>query len=148
MTLVDNLRFNFIRDIAPVARLNSVYGAITVHPSFPAKTVPELIAMAKASPGRITMGAGGIGSATHLYGALFTRMAAIDLLFVQYRGEAPALSDLIAGQIQVVVPTLIGAIEHIKSGTLRALGVTNATRSPLLPDVPTIGELVPGYEAT
>jgi tripartite-type tricarboxylate transporter receptor subunit TctC len=145
-SLYDNLRFNFVRDFSPVARLSSGFGVMMVHPSFSAKTVPELIAMAKANPGKINMGSGGIATVAHLYGELFKTMTGVEMLHVPYRGEAPALTDLIAGQIQVLVPTASSSIEHIKAGTLRALAVTSATRSPYLPDIPTVGEFVPGYE--
>jgi tripartite-type tricarboxylate transporter receptor subunit TctC len=148
ISLYANLRFNFIRDLAPVARFSTTFGVLTVHPLFPAKTVPELIAMTKASPGKITMGSADIGSASHVYGELFKAMAGVNMLLVKYRGEGPALTDLIAGQIQVVFPTLTASMEHIKAETLRALAVTGAMRSPNLPDIPTIGEFVPGYEAT
>ena len=148
MSMFDNLRFNFIRDFAPTARLSHSFSAVTVHPSFSAKTVPELIAMAKASPGKLNMGSGGNGSASHFSGELFKAMAGVNMLHVPYRGEQLALTDLIAGQIQVVFPTMIVSIEHIKSGVLRALAVTNATRSPILPDIPTVGEFLPGYEAS
>jgi len=146
MSLYDNLRFNFIKDLAPVARFNSFFNVIVVHPSFPAKTIPEFIAMAKASPGKITMGSGGIGNGSHVYGEQFKATAGVNMLHVAYRGEGPALTDLIAGQIQVVFPVLVAAIEHIKSGGLRALAVTNATRSLVLPDIPTVGEFLPGFE--
>lgn len=116
MSLYDNLRFNFIKDLAPVARFNSFFNVIVVHPSFPAKTIPEFIAMAKASPGKITMGSGGIGNGSHVYGEQFKATAGVNMLHVAYRGEGPALTDLIAGQIQVVFPVLVAAIEHIKSG--------------------------------
>jgi tripartite-type tricarboxylate transporter receptor subunit TctC len=146
MSLFDNLKFNFIRDIAPVARISSGFGVIAVNPSFPARTVPDLIANAKANPGKINMGSGGIGTPQHIYGELFKSMAGVNMLHVPYRGEAPALTDLIAGQVQVMFPNLSTSIEHVKSGRLRALAVTNATRSPLSPEIPTVGEFLPGYE--
>jgi tripartite-type tricarboxylate transporter receptor subunit TctC len=148
ISLYDNLKFNFVRDLAPVARFSSVFNVLTVHPSFSAKTVSELIAMAKADPGKITVGSSDIGSASHLNAELFKAMAGVNMLLVKYRGEAPALTDLIAGQIQVVFPTLVASIAHIKGGTLRALAVTGATRSPVLPNIPTIGEFVSGYEVS
>jgi tripartite-type tricarboxylate transporter receptor subunit TctC len=147
ISLYDNLKFNFIRDLAPVARFSSIFNVLTVHPSFPAKTVSELIAMAKADPGKITVGSSDIGSASHLNAELFKVMAGVNMLLVKYRGEAPALTDLIAGQIQVVFPTPTASIAHIKAGTVRALAVAGATRLPVLPDIPTIGDFVPGYEA-
>jgi tripartite-type tricarboxylate transporter receptor subunit TctC len=148
ISLFDNLKFNFIRDLTPVARLNSTFSVLVVNPSFPAKTVPELIAMAKASPGKITMGSGGVGNGSHVYGELFMASAGVNLLHVPYRGDAPAVTDLIAGQVQVGFPVLLTAIEHIKSGGLRALAVTSSKRSPLLPNIPTVGEFLPGYEGT
>jgi len=146
MSLFDNLKFNFIRDIAPVARISHGFGVIAVNPSFPARTIPQLIANAKASPGKINMGSGGIGTPQHIYGELFKTMAGVNMLHVPYRGEAPALTDLIAGQLQVMFSNISASIEHIRSGRLRAIAVTNATRSPLLPDTPTVGEFLPGYE--
>jgi len=146
MSLYDNLRFNFVRDLAPVARFNSAFAALVVRPSFQAKTVPELIAMARASPGTISMGSGGVGSPQHVYGELFKAMAGVNLLHIPYRGEAPALTDVIAGQVQVMFSNMSASTEYIKSGTLRALAVTNATRSPALQDIPTVGESLPGYE--
>jgi len=146
--LYDNLNFNFIRDIAPVAGLMRVPSAMMVHPSVPAKTVPEFIAYAKANPGKINMGSGGVGSPSHVFGELFRMMADVSMVHVPYRGIAPALTDLIAGQLQVYFGALTSSIEYIKAGRLRALAVTTAKRSAALPDLPTVGEFLPGYEAS
>ncbi len=147
-TLYQNLNFDAVRDIVPVASINRGMGVLEVHPDFPAKTGPEFIAYAKANPGRINYASAGIGSTPHIYGELFKMMAGIDLVAVQYRGTGPALPDVLSGKVPVMFDTLATSIEHIKAGKLRALGVTAATRSPVLPDVPTIGEFLPGYEAT
>jgi tripartite-type tricarboxylate transporter receptor subunit TctC len=147
-TLYDNLNFNFIRDIVPIAGIVRGLGVMDVNPSFPVKTVPELIAYAKANPGLINMGSGGVGSPQHLYGELFKLMTGINMLHVPYRGSPQALTALFAGEIQLVFDTLSTSIEPIRAGRLRALAVTSAARSNLLPDVPAIGEFVPGYEAT
>jgi tripartite-type tricarboxylate transporter receptor subunit TctC len=146
--LYANLKFNFVRDIAPVGSLSLTAGALVVHPSVSAKSVPDLIAFAKANPGKLTAGSSGIGSGPHVYMQLFKSMADIDMLHVPYRGGAPALTDLLAGQFQVYFGTLPSTIEHVRAGKLRALAVTGGTRSEALPNVPTIGEFVPGYEAT
>jgi tripartite-type tricarboxylate transporter receptor subunit TctC len=148
VTLYDNLGFNFIRDIAPVASIYRGPAVLVVHPSFPARSVPELIAYAKSNPGRINMASGGVGSSQHVYGELFKMMTGVDLVHVPYRGGGPALTDLLAGQVPVMFDTLATSIEHIKAGKLRALAVTSATRSDVLPDTPTVGEFVPGYEGT
>jgi tripartite-type tricarboxylate transporter receptor subunit TctC len=148
VTLYDNLSFNFIRDIAPVASIYRGPAVLVVHPSFPAKSVPELIAYAKSNPGKVNMASGGDGSAQHVYGELFKMMTGVDMLHVPYRGGGPALTDLLAGQVLVMFDTLATSIEHIKAGKLRALAVTSATRSEVLPDVPTVGDFVPGYEGT
>jgi tripartite-type tricarboxylate transporter receptor subunit TctC len=148
VTLYNNLSFNFTRDIAPVASIYRGPAVLVVHPSFPAKSVPELIAYAKSNPGKINMASGGVGSTQHVYGELFKMMAGIDMLHVPYRGGGPALSDLLAGQVPVMFDTLATSIEHIRAGKLRALAVTSATRSEVLPDIPTVGDFVPGYEAT
>jgi len=142
-----NLDFDVIRDIAPVAGIARAHLVMLVHPSFPAKTVPEFIAYARANPGRINMASAGSGSSPRLAGELFKLMTGIDMVHVPYRGGAPAMSDLIAGQVQVMFSNL-PAVEYIKAGKLRALAVTTATRSDELPDVATIGEFVPGYEAS
>jgi tripartite-type tricarboxylate transporter receptor subunit TctC len=146
--LYDKLNFNFIRDIAPVATIGRSMFVMVVHPSIPAKTVPEFIAYAKANPGKINMASGGIGGAGHVFGELFKMMTGVDTTHVPYRGAAPAMTDLLAGQVQVYFVPTPGSIEYIKSGRLRALGVTTATRWEALPDVPAIGEFVSGYEAS
>jgi len=147
-TLYDNLKFNFIHDIVPVAGVRRAGGVMEVHPSVPVMKVPEFIVYAKANPGKINMATGGVGSAQHLFGELFKVMAGVDLVTVNYRGAAPALPDLIAGQDQVMFDVLISSIGHIRAGKLRPLGVTTATRLEALPDVPPIGDFVPGYEAS
>jgi tripartite-type tricarboxylate transporter receptor subunit TctC len=147
VTLYDNLSFDFARDIAPVASIIRGVGVLVVHPSVSARSVPDLIAYAKAHPGKINMGSGGVGSPQHVYGELFKMMAGVDMLHVPYRGGAPALTDLLAGQVQVMFDTLVTSIEHIRAGKLRPLAVTDATRVEVLPDIPTVGEFVPGYEA-
>jgi tripartite-type tricarboxylate transporter receptor subunit TctC len=146
--LYDKLNFNFIRDIAPVASMVRVANIMEVHPSFPAKTVPEFIAYAKANPGRINMASAGSGNPTHLAGELFKMMAGVDMVHVPYRGEAAALTDLLGGQVHVYFGTLPGSIEHIRAGRLRGLAITTALPSDALPDIPTIGEFVPDYEAS
>jgi tripartite-type tricarboxylate transporter receptor subunit TctC len=146
--LYDRLNANFLRDIAPVASIDIVPNVMEVNPSFPAKTVPEFIAYAKANPGKISMASGGNGSGQHVAGELFRMMTGIDMVHVPYRGVAPALTDLIAGQVHVLFDTVPASIEHIRTGRLRALAVTTATRSPALPEVPTVSEFVPGYEAS
>ena len=147
-TLYDKLSFNFLRDIAPVAGISCERIVMVVHPSFPAKTVPEFIAYAKANPGKISMGSPGNGSSPHVSGELFKMMAGIDMIHVPYRGGGQVMTDLIGGQVQVSFIGLTVAIEHIRSGKLRALAVTAATRSDVLPDIPTVSDFVPGYEAS
>jgi tripartite-type tricarboxylate transporter receptor subunit TctC len=147
-TLYDKLNFNFIRDIAPVAGVVDVPAVVVVNPSFPVKTLPEFIAYAKANPGKINMASAGNGSTTHLSGELFKMMTGVNMLHVPYRGAPPALTDLIAGQVQVYFSNLPGSIEYIRAGKLRALAVTTATRSEALPDVPAVGDFVPGYESS
>jgi tripartite-type tricarboxylate transporter receptor subunit TctC len=147
-TLYDKLSFNFIRDIAPVAGIHREPYVIAVHPSVPAKTVPEFIAYAKANPGKVTMASGGIGAPSHVSGELFKMKAGVNLVHVPYRGGGPAVTDLLGGQVQVMFAPTPPSIEHIRSGKLRALAVTTATRSDALPDIPTVGEFVPGYEAS
>jgi tripartite-type tricarboxylate transporter receptor subunit TctC len=147
-TLYDKLNFNFIRDIAPVAGIIAVPNVMVLNPSIPAKTVPEFIAYAKANPGKINIASGGIGGPSHVSAELFKMMTGSDMLLVSYRGMAPAVTDLLAGQVQVMFNSLPASIEYIKAGTLRALAVTTATRSETLPSIPTMGEFVPGYEAT
>jgi tripartite-type tricarboxylate transporter receptor subunit TctC len=147
-TLYDNLNFNFIRDIAPVAGINRVAYVMEVNPSVPAKTVPEFIAYAKANPGKINMASGGNGTVLHVAGELFKMMTGVNMQHVPYRGDAPALTDLIGGQVQVMFAGLPSSIEHIRAGKLRPLAVATATRLEALPDIPTVGEFVPGYEAS
>jgi tripartite-type tricarboxylate transporter receptor subunit TctC len=147
-TLYDKLNYNFIRDIAPVASICRSTSVLVVHPSLPTNSVPELIAYAKANPGKINMASGGVGSSQHVYGELFKMMAGVEMLHVPYRGGGPALTDLLAGQVQVMFDTVVTSIEHIRAGTLRALAVTAARRLEVLPDVPTVGDFLPGYEAS
>jgi len=147
-TLYDKLNYNFIRDIAPVAGIIRQPFVMAVHPSVPAKTVPEFIAYAKANPGRINMASAGTGAGSHVTGELFKMMAGVDMVHVPYRGAGPALTDLIAGQVQVHFATTVASIEYIRAGRLRALAVTTATRSDALPGIPTVDEFVPGYEAS
>jgi tripartite-type tricarboxylate transporter receptor subunit TctC len=147
VSLYENLNFDFIRDIAPVAGIYHGIGALVVHPSFPARSVPELIAYAKANPRKINVGSGGIGSGQHVYAELFKMMTGADMLYVHYRGGAPALTDLLAGQVQIMFDSVPTSIEYIRAGKLRPLAGTTATRSELLPEVATIAEFVPGYEA-
>jgi tripartite-type tricarboxylate transporter receptor subunit TctC len=146
-TLYDKLNFNFIRDIAPVASIMRTTNVMVVQPSFPAKSVPEFIAYAKANPGKINMATAGVGSPPHVYGELFEAMAGVDLIQVHYRGGAPALVDLLGGQVQIMFEGITSSIEYVRAGKLRALAVTSATRWAALPDIPTVGEFVPGYEA-
>jgi tripartite-type tricarboxylate transporter receptor subunit TctC len=147
-TLYDNLNFNFIRDIAPVAGILRVPEVMVVNPAVPADTVPEFIAYAKANPGKINMASAGNGTVPHVAGELFKFMTGVDLVRVGYRGGGPALVDLMGGQVQVMFEPTLSTIGYIRAGKLRALAVTSATRSAALPDVPTVGEFVPGYEAT
>ena len=147
-TLYDKLNFNFIRDFAPVAGVVSTVNLLLVNPSVQAKTVPELIAYAKANPGKLNMASAGSGSAPHLAGELIKMMAGIDMIHVPYRGAGLALTDLIGGQVQVLVLSMLASIEHVRAGKLRVLAVTAATRSEVLPEVPTVAEFLPGYEAT
>ena len=147
-TLYDKLNFNFIRDIAPVAGIIVVPNVMVVHPSFPAKTILEFIAHSKSNPGKVNMGSGTPGAAMHMSGELFKIMAGIDMVPVPYRGAGPALTDLLAGQVQVSFPTMPASVEHIRTGKLRALAVTTAKRSDALPGIPTVGEFLPGYESS
>jgi tripartite-type tricarboxylate transporter receptor subunit TctC len=147
-TLYDKLNFNFIRDIAPVANVVRVPNVIAVHPSFPAKTVPEFIAHAKANPGKVSMATAGVGSLAHVFGELFKMMAGVDLVAVPYRGGGPALIGMLSGQVDVIFVPTTASIEYVRAGRLRALGVTSTTRVEILPDLPPVGEFVPGYEAS
>jgi tripartite-type tricarboxylate transporter receptor subunit TctC len=147
-TIYDNLNFNFIRDIAPVAGLFRGAFVMVVNPSVPANTVLEFIDYAKANSRKINMASAGTGSGTHLAGELFKVMAGVDMVHVPYRGSGQALSDVLGGQVQVMFPAAVNAIEHIRAGRLRALAVTTATRSDALTDIPTVGDFVSGYEAS
>ena len=147
-SLSEKLSFNFISDLAPVAGLVRFPNVMTVNASFPAKTVPEFIAYAKANPAKLNQGSSGRGTTQHLAGELFKMMTGVNFTHVPYRGAAPALTDLLSGQVQVLFEPLPPSIEHIRAGTLRGLAVTTRARSPALPDVPTVGEFVPGYEAS
>jgi len=147
-TLYERLSFNFIRDVEPVAGFVRGPGVMEVNPAVPARSVPEFIAYAKANPGKINLASSGMGSLSHVAGELFKIMAGVDMLHVPYRGAAPALNDLIAGRVQVMILPIISSIEHIRAGRLRALGVTTATRLEVVPDVPTVSEFLPGYEVS
>jgi tripartite-type tricarboxylate transporter receptor subunit TctC len=147
-TLYDKLNFNFIRDIAPIATIAQEPGVLVLNPSVPAKTVPEFIAYANSSSGKINMASGGIGTLSHLLGEQFKLATGVKMVHVPYRGGGPAATDLIAGQVQVEFASTSPTIGYIRAGTLRALAVTTVGRSPTLPDVPTLGDFVPGYEAT
>src|SRR5262245_28957256 len=147
-TLYDNLNFNFLRDIAAVAMIYRQPLVLEVNPAVPAKTVGELIALAKGNPSKVNMASAGIGTPQHLAGELFKSMAGVDLVHVPYRGSAPALTDMIGGQVQVMFDTLNSSIEHIKAGRLRALAVTTAIPSEALPNIPPIADFLPGYELT
>jgi tripartite-type tricarboxylate transporter receptor subunit TctC len=147
-TLYQNLNFNFIRDIVPIAMISRLPLVMEVGPSVPAKSVPEFIAYAKANPGKVSMASGGSGSASHVGGELFKMMTGIDMVHVPYRGGAPALADLIGGQVQVMFSPLPESLATIMAGNVRALAVTTAARSEALPEVPTVGEFVPGFEAS
>jgi tripartite-type tricarboxylate transporter receptor subunit TctC len=147
-TLYKNLTFNFIRDMTPVAGIIRVPNVMEVNPNVPAKTVAEFISYAKANPGKVNMASAGVGTSTHLSGALFMMMTGTELVHVPYRGAAPALADLLCGQVQVLFDNLPSSIGHIKGGRLRPLAVTTAKRSDALPDVPTVAETVPGFEAS
>ena len=147
-SLYEKLNFNFMRDMAPVAGISRAPLIMSVHPSVPARTVAEFIAHAKANPGKINMGSAGIGSAGHLAGELLQMMTGIKLTHVPYRGNAPALTDLIAGQVQVVFPSSASSLEYVRTGKVRGLAVTGATRLGELPDLPTVADVVPGYEAS
>src|SRR6266480_3405954 len=142
------LNYNFLRDIAPIAGIFRVPNVMVVHPSVPAKTVPEFIAYAKANPGKINVESTGAGTSNHLAGELFKLMTGLNMVHIQYRGNGPALIDLLAGQVQVGFDTMPASIEYIRAGKLRALGVSTVTRSQILPDLPTVSEFVPGYESS
>ena len=146
--LYTNLNFNFVRDIAPVIGIMRTSYVIVVHPSVPATTVPEFIAYAKANAGKVNMASAGNGTPQHIFGELFKMMAGVDLTHVPYRGGAPATTDLIGGQVQVIFSPLPESIEHIKAGKLRPLAVTTVTRLDVLPNIPTVGDFLPGYEGT
>jgi tripartite-type tricarboxylate transporter receptor subunit TctC len=148
VTLYENLKFNFVHDMAPVAGTVLAPLVMEVHPAVPAKTVPEFIAYAKANPGKVNMASAGNGTSPHAAGELFKMMAGVNLVHVPYRGSAPALSDLLGGQVQVTFDPVPASLEFIRAGKLRALAVTTTTRSEALPDVPTIADFIPGYEAS
>ena len=147
-TLYEKLNFNFIRDIAPVAAVIRAPFVMAINPSVPAKTVPEFITYAKANPGKVSMASAGIGTGPHATGELFKMMAGVNMVHVPYRGTGPALTDLIGGQVQIFLDGLPTSIEHIRSGKLRALAVTTTTRSEMLPDIPALSEVLPGFEAS
>jgi tripartite-type tricarboxylate transporter receptor subunit TctC len=148
-TLYENkISYNFLRDITPVASICRVPNVVVVHPSVPVTTIPELIAYAKANPGRINVESPGAGTSSHLAGELFKVMTGVDMVHVQYRGNAPALTDLLAGQVQLGFDTMPASIEYIRTGKLRALGVSTLARSQTLPDLPSVSEFVPGYESS
>ena len=147
-TLYERLNFNFLRDIAAVAPIARVANVLEVNPSLPIRSVAEFIAYAKASPGKISFASAGIGSSQHVSGEMFKMMAGVDIVHIPYRGAAPALTDLVGGQVQAMFDNVSSSIEHIRAGKLRALAVTTARRSDALPDVPTIGDFLPGYEAS
>jgi tripartite-type tricarboxylate transporter receptor subunit TctC len=147
-TLYDNLKYNFVRDAAPVATIARGTGVLVVNPSFPVRSVVELIAYAKSNPGKATVGSAGIGSAPHVYWELFRTLTGVELLHVPYRGGGPAVIDLLGGQVEVYFGTTAATLEYVRAGRLRPLGVTGATRMAVLPDIPAIAEFVPGYEAS
>jgi tripartite-type tricarboxylate transporter receptor subunit TctC len=147
-TLYEKLNFDFMRDIAPIAAVMREPNVMEVNPSFPAKTVPEFIIYAKTNPGKINMASGGNGTAAHVSGELFKMLAGVHMVHVPYRGAGPALTDLIGGQVQVFFGGISASIEHIRAGKLRALAVTTVMKSPALPEIPTVGDFVPGYEAS
>jgi tripartite-type tricarboxylate transporter receptor subunit TctC len=147
-TLYDNLSFVFLRDIAPVAAIMRTSNVMEVHPSLPVKTVPEFIAYAKANPGKINYASAGSGTSQHMAGELFKMMAGVEMVHVPYRGAAPALTDLLAGQVQIMFDNMTSSVEHVRAGRLRGLAVTTAARSEALPDLPIVSDFVPGYEAS
>ena len=146
-TLYENLPFNFVRDIAPIAGIMCEPNLVEVNPSLPASTVPEFIAYAKANPGKVNMASGGNGSLNHVFGELFQMMAGVDMVHVPYRGAGPALTDLLSGQVHVMFASMSSSIQHVRLGKLRALAVTSAKRSPLVPYLPTVNDFVLGYDA-
>ena len=147
-TLYDKLNFDFIRDISPIRGIGSFAFVMEINPSVPSKTLPEFIAYAKANPGKINMASAGSGSTSHVSGELFKMMAGVDMVHVPYRGSTPALTDLLGGQVQIMFDATPSSLPHIRAGKLRPLAVTTATRLDILPDIPTIGDFVPGYEAS
>jgi tripartite-type tricarboxylate transporter receptor subunit TctC len=147
-SLYENLTFDFVRDIAPVAGISRDPNVVVVNPSFPAHTLPEFIAYAKAHPGKINMASPGVGTSPHMAGELFKFMAGVDMVHVAYRASPPAITDLMGGQVQVYFAPISAAIEYVRAGRLRALAVTTAKRAAVLPDIPSVGDFVPGYEAS
>ncbi len=147
-TLYEKLNYNFVRDIAPIAGIIGVSNVVEIYPSVPAKTLGEFIAYAKANPGKINMGSAGNGSSSHMAGELFKMMAGVNLVHVPYRGQGPAMTDLLGGQLQVIFATTPGTTEYVRTGKLRALAVTTAQRAEALPDVPTVADFVPGYDSS
>ena len=147
-SLYANLKFNFVRDIAPVAAFNRVPNVMTVNNDVPAKTVAEFIAYVKANPGKVNLASSGNGTSVHLSGEMFMAMTGMKMQHVPYRGAAPAITDMLGGQVQLIFDNMPSIIQHIRAGSLRALAVTATARSPLLPDVPTLADTVPGYEAS
>src|SRR5262252_384989 len=147
-TLYEKLNYNFIRDIAPIAGIVGVSNVVEIHPSVPAKTLPDFIAYAKANPGKINMGSAGNGSSSHMAGELFKMLAGVNLVHVPYRGQGPAMTDLLGGQLQVIFATTPGTTEFVRIGKLHALAVTTAVRAEPLPDVPPVADFVPGYESS
>jgi tripartite-type tricarboxylate transporter receptor subunit TctC len=146
--LYEKLNYNFIRDIAPIATISRVPNVMAVHPSLAVKTIPEFIAYTKANPGKVNVASAGSGASDHMFGELFKMMAGVDMVHVPYRGAGPALTDLLGGQVQVMFPTMPPAIQYVRTDKLRALAVTSVVRADALPDIPTVGEFVPGYEAS
>jgi tripartite-type tricarboxylate transporter receptor subunit TctC len=148
VTLYQKLNYNFVRDIAPVAGIMGVSNVVEIHPSVPAKTLPEFVAYAKANPGKINMGSAGNGSSSHMAGELFKMMAGVNLVHVPYRGHGLAMNDLLGGQVQVLFATTPGTTEYVRIGKLHALAVTTSARAEALPEVPTVADFVPGYESS
>jgi tripartite-type tricarboxylate transporter receptor subunit TctC len=148
VTLYEGLSFSLLRDIVPVAGIMRTANVLELHPALPVRTVPEFIAYAKANPGKINMASAGNGSSQHVAGELFKMMTSVDMVHVPYRGAAPALTDLLGGQVQVMFDNMASSVEHVRSGKVRGLAVTTAARSEALPELPTVGDFVPGYEAS